>query len=77
MRAERRVTADAADVQRLQVQPAQADARHDAHHILCRPPDPVAPGRQVQLLWFALHSTASELAGPSEFFGPRVLPSPS
>jgi hypothetical protein len=23
----------AADVQRLQAQPAQADARHDAHHI--------------------------------------------
>jgi len=36
MRAERRVTADAADVQRLQAQPAQADARHDAHHILGR-----------------------------------------
>ena len=32
-RAERRVTDAAADVQRLQAQPAQADARHGAHHI--------------------------------------------
>jgi hypothetical protein len=32
-RAERRVMDAAADVQRLQAQPAQADARHDAHHI--------------------------------------------
>ena len=32
-RAERRVTDAAADEQRLQAQPAQADARHDAHHI--------------------------------------------
>jgi hypothetical protein len=34
MRAERRGTADAADAQRLQAQPAHADAKHDAHHIL-------------------------------------------
>ena len=31
-RAEWRVTDDAADVQRLQAQPAQADARHDASY---------------------------------------------
>lgn len=57
-RADRRVTDAAADEQRLQAQPAQADARHDAHHIpfllssFCEKSSPLAGSGRLTALPF-------------------------